>query len=1369
LLPRQQVNSLIDGDSGEGAKIMAGTIPISKRLFLLIFVPMILPSSVQSQQQRTAFETLPLEQGAAAQASCILQDRTGFLWIGTADGLYRYDGYGFISYKNDLADTSSINCNTVLTLFEDDAGVLWVGITMGLERFDRASGTFKHYPPNPSSHAVVDVCNRVYHICEGKDGALWIGTAAGLRRFDRVREEYTNLRCDSTDLGSVPIEGMCEDGDGSLWIGTATGLTKCDIATWRFRRYWSEPATRHVTTPTNTEVHFVNTSEYSVNTICGDDSGTLWLGTNGGLVEYDTRKDAFRIYRYESGDPLNPQHPENLFTSICRDAASGALWIGSPKGLLSFDTKSKKFVRLLDEGILSVCYERSRTLWVGTFTELKKLNRTKPPFRKCPMGQVALNLVKANDGKIWVYTLNERGWLQFDPRRGQFVPYSSGTDFLCFVCPEGDLAFRTREGSFYIRDTCGNRTFFLGPSWKAFSLSLSFVEKTRRGYYVGTSTGGLYLLDPTTQRITEVKVLGREILYSFEDSFGLLWLAPGWGGLLCYDQAQDTLSEYVTDKKHPNPGRNNANSVYQICEDKKGRLWFASWAGLFKFERSTKDFSDITEASGLPGSSMRGIQEDDHGCLWLNTSKGIAKYDPEADHFMFYDVSYGLDLPSDKVSSSGCKTGDGEILFAGANGLTRFHPDSIEDNLYVPPVVITSFRKFDKPYPLPNEVQLAHDDNFISFEFAALNYLNGERNQYAYKMEGVDEAWIHSGTRRYVSYPNLNPGEYIFRVKGSNNEGLWNETGTSVTIVISPPWWRTMWAYAAYVSLFAGALFGGYRLRLRQIRLQQMVEMEHFQREHLADVDRLKSRFFANISHEFRTPLTLVLGPLEKLRFRFPDKESQHVLGMMKRNAHQLLGLVNQLLDLSKLEAGEMKLHACQANIVPFVRGVAYSFESLAGMRKIDWSVSTGQDEIQVCFDKDKLEKILTNLLSNAFKFTPEGGKVTVTVTAFRHQISDIRIQKSIPQCVIVVSDTGIGIPEDKLPHIFDRFYQVDDSATREQGGTGIGLALAKELVELHRGTIRVAGRRGVGTEFTVSLPLGREHLKPDEIVEGTGEEETVVSLPEAIREGTVSAPELRATPDHDTRKSLVLIVEDNADVRQYIKDSLPACYSCTEAVDGVEGIDKAKEAIPDLIISDVMMPKKDGYELCRTLKNDERTSHIPIILLTAKAASENKIEGLETGADDYLIKPFEPKELLARVKNLIDMRRKLRARFNASVPLKPGEVAVTSIDDAFLRKAMRAVEQHMGDEQFRIDELSADVGMSRSQLHRKLVALTNQSPGEFIRYIRLHRALQLLQKEAGTVSEIAYTVGFRDPSHFAKCFRRQFGVTPGSVRPNRP
>ena len=596
---------------------------------------------------------------------------------------------------------------------------------------------------------------------------------------------------------------------------------------------------------------------------------------------------------------------------------------------------------------------------------------------------------------------------------------------------------------------------------------------------------------------------------------------------------------------------------------------------------------------------------------------------------------------------------------------------------------------------------------------------------------------------------------------------LWYDT---FSLRVTPPWWRTTWAYACYVLLIGAALFGTYRYNLNRLRLRGELTLRAFEAEKLREVDQMKSRFFANVSHEFRTPLTLILGPLEKMLAKPRSEDEDRDMHLMHRNARRLLRLINQLLDISRLEAGRMKLEASPGNIVSFVKGIAQSFQSVAANKNIVFETESDSEQIELYFDRDKMEKILSNLLSNAFKFTGGGGKVTVTVTEFRIHNSELRSQTSIPRSGIgiTISDTGIGILEAELPHIFDRFYQVDGSQTRAQEGTGIGLALVKELVDLHRGTISVRSEVGKGTEFTLQFPSGRAHLKDDEIVRQPQEDDTATTPLEAsvLSEAGVKSP--GEEPEPVERQSLILVVEDNADVRSYIRDYLDPTYRVLEASDGDEGINAAIESIPDLIISDVMMPKKDGYELCRLLKRDEKTSHIPIILLTAKAGSKSKIEGLETGADDYLVKPFDAKEMLVRVKNLIDQRQILRDKFQRELIVQPKDVKLRSIDERFLTKTLAVIESHLSDASFDTATLAEAVAMSRMQLHRKLRALTNSSPGELIRSFRMKRAGSMLQQQAGNISEIAYEVGYSNPSHFAQVFKDYFGVPPSEYVPRQ-
>jgi signal transduction histidine kinase/CheY-like chemotaxis protein len=751
------------------------------------------------------------------------------------------------------------------------------------------------------------------------------------------------------------------------------------------------------------------------------------------------------------------------------------------------------------------------------------------------------------------------------------------------------------------------------------------------------------------------------------------------------------------------------------------------------------------------------VFDDKKGNLWLSQrTKGLLRYQPYKKSIRIFDSNDGL--PFDNlVPRYWYQSGDGRIFIPGylgdGNGFFYFHPDSITDNKKIPSIVLTDFKVENKPFPIDSSIsaikniRLKYNQNFFSFQFAALDYTNPEKNQYAYFLEGLDEGWIYSGNRRFANYTSVPPGEYTFHVKGSNNDGFWNKEGVAVEITILPPPWKTWWAYTIYGIFLTGLIYAWRRYDLKRQRLKQELEIEHVEAKKLKELDTMKSRFFANISHEFRTPLTLILGPLEKLRSKIIDSDSEQDLNMMQRNARRLQNLINQLLSLSKLESGKMKLQAREENIVALVNGYVQSFESLAKQKKIDLNSKSTEENIPLFVDKDKIEKILFNLLSNAFKFTGEGERIEVVVSSsqmgvyerpeFGKPTSDFRLPTSDPASQWVslsISDTGRGIAPDKLEHIFDRFYQADDSYTKDQEGTGIGLALTKELVEIHHGKITVESNEGEGTTFFVFLPKGKEHLKPDEILKKT-------EITAEIEESHEPVPELEflesdLTPaGHQSQdeieekddKPFLLIVDDNADLRNYMRGYLAKDYYIAEAKEGAEGFKKATEKLPDLIISDVMMPKMDGYELCEKLKTDERTSHIPVILLTARASMESRIEGLETGADDFITKPFDYQELLTRIKNLIQQRNKLKEKFRKEIEY---------------------------------NKLSKDQDVIL-QLHRKLRALVDQSATQFIRIIKLNHAAELLIKKSGTVSEIAYDVGFNTLPYFTKCFQEQFGINP--------
>jgi len=807
-----------------------------------------------------------------------------------------------------------------------------------------------------------------------------------------------------------------------------------------------------------------------------------------------------------------------------------------------------------------------------------------------------------------------------------------------------------------------------------------------------------------------------------------------------------------------------------------------------------------------------GILEDNSGNLWLSGNNGLSRFNPKTEECRNYNRYDGLQ--GNQFTMRAYHQGeDGEMFFGGVNGFNAFYPEDIKDNPFMPAVAITDFKIanksvstgkqedgrtiLNKSITATNEIELSYKDN-VEFQFAALHYAASENNKYAYMLEGFDNGWNYTDAQhRFAIYKNMNPGKYVFKVKASNNDGLWNEEGVSLQIIVIPPFWQTAWFKSVCGLLALAGLIGIYEIKVRAIkahkvaleaqvvkrtseleeatealkksneeRIEHALQLQRMEAEHVHQIDLMKLRFFTNISHEFRTPLTLILGPLEKMLSG--GETSRKHLAMMYRNAQNLQRLMNQILDFRKLESGKLKLEASFGDIIEFIAKIVDSFQPLADRKNIDYKFRSSVEILEGWFDTDKLDKILCNLLANALKFTPDGGKVSIFVKSVtcsktgEHHNSALSSEKWVH---IKVCDTGIGVDANKIRLLFDRFYQVDDQSTRQFEGTGIGLALAKDLVELHYGSIEVTSEKGEGSTFIVKIPIGKEYLKSDEVIEHVlplGSESAGAKIPILdIAAGSPAEEAAYQNMEEQQSAPVILIVEDNADMRSYICDELSSQYRVCQAADGIEGMDKAFESVPDLIIADVMMPQMNGEQMCQRLKSDERTNHIPLIMLTARSSEEHTIQGLESGADDYIAKPFNMQILKTRVSNLLDSRRKLREKYSRQIWLEPNDIAMESVDEKFLRRAMEIVEEHMSDSQFGVEMFSKNLFMSRMNLYRKLKALTGQTPNQFIRTLRLKKAAKLLVECGMSVTEAMYEVGFNSFSYFRKVFREQFGLPP--------
>ena len=1141
--------------------------------------------------------------------------------------------------------------------------------------------------------------------CRIKDGSILIGHVGGLLKFNPSTNKIKNYLPVVSPRPSYMqnfITNLVEDRNGFIWCRQySKGLICFDPKAELFKGY---------------EHDSQNTSSISTNRVVSllvDRSGVLWVGTAaGGLNKWDKKKNKFRRISYDPEDPK--VRPFNKVYDI-DESQNGVIWFSTDDGLYSFNQQTNEFQDYryktsIDDHIECIYAENSDIIWFGTVRRgLGKFNRHGNTFKFYSHNPDDSNSISSNNVTnilpddndiLWVGT-SENGLNRFDENTGKFITYINEPD---------------------------------NPR----SIASGIID------------------------------------CSYYDRSGTMWVGTNFEGLNKYDRSKGTFELF-----HCTMGT-ALNSLEVLYEDRKGNFWVGTYqSGIHLFDRDKGiPIMNIAQRDGLAFNSVSSILEDDSGKLWITTKNGLSKFDAQTKSIKNYFIS---DNPKSNDYVCGIKTKKGEMVFGTGDGLVMFYPDSVIDDPVPPQVVISKVSLFNKPgekikydgfISELKELNLSYDQNDLRFDFVGLHYGDPEKNRYKYMLENFDEDWLDAGTQRNATYTNLDAGKYTFRVTACNADGVWNETGASIRIIIPPPFWASWWAYSLYVLFGVSLLYGVRRYELNRTRLKNQVKLDEVKFKEKEQTDRIKSRFFANISHEFRTPLTLILGPSEKILTEEGDENTKKEAGLIKRNATRLLTLVNQLLDLSRLEAGKLKIQVSKGNIVPFVRGVTMSFESLAERKNIQLILNSIKNDIELYFDKDKMAKILSNLLSNAFKFTPEGGEITISINSPTPNSPPLEGQgvgqKGIRNDMLVsisIRDTGKGIAKEELPKLFDRFYQVDASQTREHEGSGIGLALTKELVELHHGNIKVKSKVGEGSEFIVELPPGREHFSDDEIVEAA----ETFEFEKVVAEDSFINKKLRLVKNEDDRRleddiAIVLIVEDNADVREYIKDSLGSGYRFEEAINGEEGLTKAEQVIPDLIISDIMMPKMDGNDLSKRIKNNEKTSHIPVILLTAKSEQESKLAGLKTGADDYLTKPFDTKELQIRISNLIEIRRKLQDKYSRGdfIPVKRGEgKKLSNLEEQFMSKVTEVIEKHLPEEEFSIEQFGKEVGMDRVQLHRKLKALSGKSPSSYLRSVRLVRAEKMIEEKKGNISEIAYSVGFSSPPYFTRCFKEEFGHSP--------
>ena len=1319
--------------------------------------------SVYPQSGKVQFEHLSVKDGLSQlSVVSIFQDTQGFLWFGTRDGLNKYDGNNFQIFRESDPDLYISN-SFIQCMAEDEKGNLWVGTKRGLNRFDRNTGRFKQYYSSDDDSTISE--NTINCMLRDSRNMLWVGTSYGLNRYIPETDHFERCAFSGLHLDTY-IRKLAQDHDENLWIGSENGLYVYNMHTNSIKKYSHIPDDEH------------SISQDRIGALFCDSKGRIWIGfIQQGVCLYDAQNNNFIRFNKEHG--LN----DNTIRCFAEDH-EGNILVGTFDGLNKYNEDNHDFtsaygsaengvVPISNFSVYDVLCDRSGTVWVGTYSGgVSYYSPFNQHFRfhdPGMQGRMLFGIVGpmiAHDNGVWIGT--EGGGLLFFDRNNEKYSYyrlpgaserSFSRNIVKSLFLEGDcLWIGTTYNTIYRFDI--SRHEFLqaiSPPWGLIHYMM-FRDNGKNLWIGSTDDNALGYLKPDGQAVQPLPLNDGQyfnpsnIRCMMEDSTGIYYIGTFGDGMFRYNAHTKTHIQFsnVENDSASLPH----NRITTMFKTKDGSIWVSSLGGgVSRFNRNTGTFENFGQRHGLASGMVYAVVTDHEEKFWMSTSAGISHFDPWSEKFTNFNKNNGVHI-SEFTPGSGMVTADNEIFFGGNDGFVSFYPQQFKINDFVPPVYITKIsinnRTLDNLGMIVGKtLKLNYRQSNITIEFIALNYINPHQNQYTYKLEGFDKEWNEAGNRCVAYYTNIQPGNYTFLVKGSNNDGVWNEQGARLTISISRPPWNTWWAWTLYIMALAYGIY--ILLNSARVRTQLIndIRIKQIEQDNMEELHQTKLKLFTNFSHELRTPLTLILTPLEDILHNNNLAPALHeTLILMHKNANRLLYTVNQLMDFRKKESGHLQVKAAEGNIVKFVHEIFIAFNELARTRNIVFCFDCGIEKLILWYDRNLMEKVLFNLLSNAFKNTPDGGKITVLLQLENNNI------------LISVSDSGTGIPEKELEKIFDPFYQVHRKGIPQPFGTGIGLNLSKAVIELHHGTIWAENKPEGGAVFHLVLPVGKLHFRESELESDFINSED--SRHYLINDSTGSA--LFSETDVQLDKS-VLIVEDNADVRHYVKLHLSKRYTIYEACNGQEAFDMAIEHLPDLVVSDIMMPVMDGIELCHKLKDDLRTGHIPIILLTARVTVMQVQEGFEIGADDYITKPFNATLLVARIKNLIASREKLRELFGQKTSFTFPELPTSSVDSRFMDSVYKYINDHLTDPGLHMDHFCREIGMSRSNFYRKLRSISDLNPNELIRNTRLQFSVKYLRETDLSISEIAYNVGFSSPSYYTKAFRGFFNVSPKDMR----
>lgn len=1405
----------------------------SIRNIFLILIFSIVTQNVYSQWR---LNQISGEEGLSQNTiRSIIQDRNGYIWIGTYNGINKYDGYDMQHYNYDVG-SKGLSSNIIVKLFEDQDGFIWAGTTdAGINRINPNTGKVAIYFNNSVATSFYNELNDIY---QAHSGIFFINTTKGIKFFKVTVDGKLLFEKFLTSYNgfNLKIRNIIKASNGKHWFLTPNKKVKLHQVDITQGLDFPELAIQNTNLQQNLfkDDYAVDFYEYPKNTI--------WIVSNKLKLLKVKLNDALEVIETKNINLVsaNSSESKRQFRKLNMSAdQSHRLWIAGNGLLLNIHTDTEVITNLnkniqLKKVISSqqaqeILIDKTNILWLGTLNyglfkldldshtffnsdEFLKPNLSSP-FHSYPI----LSMCEDLKGNIWMGTQGSGGIailkneelkqsisdLSKDPWTYRYLSEKYNLPELLEVKrlmsdSKGHIWVGAKEGLSRISATENSDNYKI-KTFDSIKDShgniiknpvFALEEDSEGNIWAGYWKSGLVKINfnknndnYTTTSYSPVENNSTSLSNNFirdilEDNKGNIWIGT-IGGLNKLNQQHTSNSSfirYLNDTTNSNSLSNNY--VLDIFQAKNGKLYVGTFGGglnsIELLENDQVTFTHYSTKNGLPSDIVYQIKEDFEGNIWMIHVREISKLNPLTGEITHFEKQDGFNVNEFKDNAMEF-TSSGIMLCGGVNGLTFFQPNNISVNNNKPQLTITDFKLFNEsvqPFEeirgnviletsidQTKKIELPHYLNSIEFTFSSMHFSNPKKNNYKYILEGFDDKWQQTtgNERRFASYTNVPPGHYTFKVLGSNSSGIWEETPKEIAITIKHPWYLTPLAILFFIIVALTIIYIFFRIRWNQIKLKNELALESALHEKSEEINKMKLQFFTNISHELRTPLTLIIGPLQQIMQGNTDPKYLHKLNsIMHKNSVRLLKLINQLLDFRKAESGTINLLVAHGDLVSFVGEIYNAFEEISIEKEIQFNYHSQEKVLDAWFDNDKIEKILYNLLSNAFKFTPSGKPI------------DISIEKQFidhQECAVIkVKDEGIGIPKEELSSIFERFYQAKKENNSIHIGSGLGLAYTKHLVEIHKGTITIDSDQHSGTICTITIPISKEIYSNDSIIELLPNEYTFSYTKKEVKDIKESiltlqdSPQKIQLPEHTPT---LLIVEDNKDLQEYLTNYFSNYYHVLSAINGEEGLKLTLEHSPDLIISDLMMPKMNGIEMCKIIKTDLKTSHIPVIILTAKAGIENEKEGLETGADEFVLKPFNTEVLKLRVENILKTKQVWIQKFKTKPSSDSWKELSNKLDQEFLEKSVKIIKKNLDNPDFSVESFALEIGNSRSALFKKIKSITGQSTSEFIRTIRIKKAAGLIKEGKYSITEIVFMVGFSDPKYFRTCFKKQYDQTP--------